>query len=81
MISKIFEFIANLANKPVPSSDKIRFVSGNGKQEYWFVKDSDGISAWIVDVGDTKINGDALVNPWEAITTVGARATDRKSVV
>ena len=80
MINKIFEFIANLANKPVPSSDKIRFVSGNGKQEYWFVKDSDGISVWIVDVGDTKINGDALVNPWEAITTVGARATYTKDM-
>lgn len=74
MVNCIFTFIASISNQSVPTN-KVRFLSNNGKQEYWFLKEDFGLSAWIVDVGDTTVSGDEVVYPWQAKSTIGLQAT------
>ena len=74
MIDYIFTFIATIANKPVPIN-QIRFLSGDGKQEYWFIKEDFGLSAWVVDINDTTVSGESIIYPWQAKSTIGLKAT------
>ena len=74
MNNKIFAFLESLLGIKA-SGNIIKFQSTNGKQVFWFVQESDGLSTWITDVGDTNVDGTAIQHPKYAKTTLGAVGT------
>ena len=74
MNNKIFAFLESLLGIKA-SGNIIKFQSTNGKQVFWFVQESDGLSTWITDVGDTNVDGTDIQHPKYAKTTLGAVGT------
>ena len=70
MNEKIFNFLSSLSGVKL-SSNIFKFPSRDAKQIFWVIKESDGISTWITDVGDTEVDGSQIRHPKYAKSTIG----------
>lgn len=70
MNEKIFNFLSSLSGVSL-SNGTFKFHSRDAKQIFWVIKESDGISAWITDVGDTEVDGSQISHPKYAKSTIG----------
>lgn len=70
MNEKIFNFLSSLSGVNL-SNGTFKFHSRDAKQIFWIIKESDGISAWITDVGDTEVDGSQISHPKYAKSTIG----------